>query len=328
MVERSDREQVAEVDGFYNSLEAQPKEIAVHDGHEEQVAASHDRKTESTSSPSQSLPHERVEPANNSDSIAEPISRVPDTNLRILKPQPESDQKLDRAAHVTKHSSLPRISRSSSEASSTTEVYRAPNYESEGLKKSFSNPVRDFFLSFRVNEPPSSSDTRFGSTNDAVTSERQKEVDSSTRSVRSGTSRPNSHVETSKTELEAKDMEIEKLRALNATLTSQLRKLEESCEKSDREQVEMAGSLIRLKVDNEELRDHQESFKSQVSQLKAAIDKAPEAAEALLKDEMSRLMRRNEEVHGNNQELEIQMAEMEKELIKAKVQYAEVSSTV
>lgn len=54
------------------------------------------------------------------------------------------------------------------------------------------------------------------------------------------------------------------------------------------------------------------------------MQKQPKEIEDRLKDEMDRIMKRNLEVHNENQSLEDQMREMEMELVDTKMRFAEV----
>ena len=122
-----------------------------------------------------------------------------------------------------------------------------------------------------------------------------------------------------------KEAELEALRSTNTSLTTKVRSLEERTEKSDTEHVQMASELVRTKVENEELLDHNESLKMQVEELKLVVEKQPDEVEQRLKEEMDRIMARNLEVQNENRGLEEQMAEMEKILVETKMQLAEVS---
>ncbi|KAI9681269.1 MAG: GTPase-activating protein [Caeruleum heppii] len=123
-----------------------------------------------------------------------------------------------------------------------------------------------------------------------------------------------------------REAEVEALRAANATFALKVRSLEERAEKFDTEHVQVASELVRAKVENEELRDSNESLTGQVSELRSVVEKQPGEIEAQLKDEMDRIMKRNLEVHNENRALEEQMTEMEKDLVNAKMQYAEINS--
>ncbi|ROT43745.1 RabGAP/TBC [Sodiomyces alkalinus F11] len=123
-----------------------------------------------------------------------------------------------------------------------------------------------------------------------------------------------------------REAELEQLRAANASLAVRVRRLEERVETCDREQAALATELVHTKVDNEELRDENESLKGQVRELRVVIEKQPEELESAWRQERDDLMKRNEKVHEENQRLEKEMAELEEELVQTKMQYAEINS--
>lgn len=118
--------------------------------------------------------------------------------------------------------------------------------------------------------------------------------------------------------------ELENYKHTIATQASRIRSLEEHAEKSDKEHVQIASELVRVKVENEELKDMNESMKVEVVELKAVIDKQPAELEEKLRTEMDRIMQRNIEVQNENRSMEEQMAEMEKDLVETKMKWAEV----
>ena len=119
--------------------------------------------------------------------------------------------------------------------------------------------------------------------------------------------------------------ELERLRTLVISQSVKIRTLEERAEKSDTEHVQIATDLVRLKVENQELYDGNESLKIQVEELKKVVDSEAANVEDRLKSEMERVMQRNIEVQNENRHMEEQMAEMEKSLVETKMQHAEVS---
>ncbi|KAI9777320.1 MAG: GTPase-activating protein [Geoglossum umbratile] len=123
-----------------------------------------------------------------------------------------------------------------------------------------------------------------------------------------------------------REAEIEALKSQNANLALRVRQLEERSEKFDTEHVQVASELVRTKVENEELKDENESLRGQVSELRNLVERQPAEVESRLKEEMDRIMKRNLEVHNDNQALEEQLSEMEKDLVNAKMQYAEINS--
>ncbi|OAL72040.1 hypothetical protein A7D00_4072 [Trichophyton violaceum] len=122
--------------------------------------------------------------------------------------------------------------------------------------------------------------------------------------------------------------ELENYKHTIATQASRIRSLEEHAEKSDKEHVQIASELVRVKVENEELKDMNESMKVEVVELKAVIDKQPAELEEKLRTEMDRIMQRNIEVQNENRSMEEQMAEMEKDLVETKMKWAEISIAV
>ena len=122
----------------------------------------------------------------------------------------------------------------------------------------------------------------------------------------------------------AREAELEFLRTTNSTLTNKIRSLEERAEKHDTEHVQVASELVRIKVQNEELKDVNESMTGQITELRKVIEKQPEEVEQMFKGEMDRIMKRNAEVQDENRSLETQMEEMETALVTVKMEYAEV----
>jgi Rab-GTPase-TBC domain len=121
-----------------------------------------------------------------------------------------------------------------------------------------------------------------------------------------------------------REAELEAFKSQNASLALRVRQLEERSEKFDTEHVQVASELVRTKVENEELKDENESLRGQVTELRNLVERQPAEVESRLKEEMDRIMKRNLEVHNDNQALEEQLSEMEKDLVNAKMQYAEV----
>jgi hypothetical protein len=121
-----------------------------------------------------------------------------------------------------------------------------------------------------------------------------------------------------------REAELENLRLMNASLAIKVRKLEDRIEACDTEQASMATELVRTKVENEELKDENESIKGQVRELRIVIEKQPEEIEQAWKLERDDLMKRNQKVHEENQRLDQEMTSLEEELVQTKMQYAEV----
>lgn len=124
-----------------------------------------------------------------------------------------------------------------------------------------------------------------------------------------------------------REAEIESLKSANTNLSGKVRSLEDAAEKFDTEHVQVASELVRTKVENEELKDENESLKGQVKELRDVVEKQPGEVAEHLKEEMDRIMKRNLEVQNENRALEESMTDMEKDLVNAKMQYAEVSGT-
>jgi Rab-GTPase-TBC domain len=123
-----------------------------------------------------------------------------------------------------------------------------------------------------------------------------------------------------------REAELEHFRSTVATQTIKIRSLEERAEKSDTEHVQIATDLVRLKVENQELYDSNESLRGQVEELKKVVESEAATVEARLKGEMERVMQRNIEVQNENRLMEESMAEMEASLVETKMKYAEVSN--
>lgn len=122
-----------------------------------------------------------------------------------------------------------------------------------------------------------------------------------------------------------REAEIEGFKHTVSTQSARIRMLEEQNETSDKEHVQLASELVHVKVENEELADLNDALKMQVGEFKIVVDKQPAEVEDKLRTEMDRIMKRNVEVQNENRSLMEQMSEMEKELVEAKMQWAEVS---
>lgn len=124
-----------------------------------------------------------------------------------------------------------------------------------------------------------------------------------------------------------REAELEKHRTTTLSQAIKIRKLEEDTEKSSGEHVQLASELVRLKVQNESLVDQNESLRGQVEELRKVAESEAATVEARLKSEMERVMQRNLEVQNENRHMEESMAEMEKDLVNTKMQYAEVCAS-
>lgn len=129
--------------------------------------------------------------------------------------------------------------------------------------------------------------------------------------------------EKTRTEKE-REKELEQLKTANLGYAIKVRKLEERLEASDREQATVTTDLVHTKIENEELKDKNESLSGQVKELRHVIEKQPEEIEQAWQLEREDLMKRNEKVHEENRKLEKEMQELEEELVQTKMRYAEV----
>jgi predicted nucleic acid-binding Zn-ribbon protein len=120
--------------------------------------------------------------------------------------------------------------------------------------------------------------------------------------------------------------ELENLRSSNANYAHRLRKLEERIEAVDLEQAQLATDLVHTKVLNQELTDENEGLRGQVRELRVVIEKQPAEIESVWQAERDDLMKRNGNVHEENQRLEKEMLELEEELVQTKMTLAELNS--
>ncbi|KAI1471423.1 RabGAP/TBC [Daldinia caldariorum] len=123
-----------------------------------------------------------------------------------------------------------------------------------------------------------------------------------------------------------KEKELEHLKTTTLSQAINIRKLEERLEASDREQATMTTDLVHTKIENEELKDQNESLTGQVRELRNVIEKQPEELEKAWKLERDDLMKRNEKVHEENRRLEKELQEVEEELVQTKMRCAEINS--
>ncbi|OTB03561.1 hypothetical protein M426DRAFT_176407 [Hypoxylon sp. CI-4A] len=131
--------------------------------------------------------------------------------------------------------------------------------------------------------------------------------------------------EKTRTERE-REKELEQLKTSNLSYAIKIRKLEERLEASDREQATVTTDLVHIKIENEELKDKNESLTGQVRELRNVIEKQPEEIEQAWQLERDDLMKRNEKVHEENQKLEKELQELEEQLVQTKMRYAETNS--
>ncbi|KAM3415334.1 hypothetical protein BST61_g8863 [Cercospora zeina] len=123
-----------------------------------------------------------------------------------------------------------------------------------------------------------------------------------------------------------REAELETLRTTNASLSAQVKMLEERSQQHDTEHVNMAQDLVRIKVENDSLQDSNEALKLQVVELRKMVDAQPAEVESRLKEEMDRIMQRNIEVQNENRSLKDEMDEMEHELVNAKMAHAQAQA--
>ncbi|KAH8717111.1 rab-GTPase-TBC domain-containing protein [Phaeosphaeriaceae sp. PMI808] len=122
-----------------------------------------------------------------------------------------------------------------------------------------------------------------------------------------------------------REAELHGLKDRVASLETKVRLLESRAEQSDMEHVQVASELIKTKVENEQIAEENETMKTKVEELQKIVDTQPEEVEARLKNEMETVMQKNIVVHNENRALEEQMAEMEKELVATKMQWATIN---
>lgn len=122
-----------------------------------------------------------------------------------------------------------------------------------------------------------------------------------------------------------RETELYGLKDRVVSLEAKVRLLESRAEQSDMEHVQVASELIKTKVENEQVAEENETLKTKIEGLQNIVDTQAEEVEARLKSEMETVMQKNIVVHNENRALEEQMAEMEKELVATKMQWATVS---
>ncbi|KAF1852203.1 GTPase-activating protein-like protein GYP5 [Cucurbitaria berberidis CBS 394.84] len=122
-----------------------------------------------------------------------------------------------------------------------------------------------------------------------------------------------------------RESELHGLKDKVTALESKVRLLETRAEQSDMEHVQVASELIKTKVENESLAEENETLKTKVEELQKIVDTQPDEVEARLKGEMETVMQKNITVHNENRALEDAMADMEKELVATKMQWATIN---
>ncbi|KAF2017114.1 GTPase-activating protein GYP5 [Aaosphaeria arxii CBS 175.79] len=122
-----------------------------------------------------------------------------------------------------------------------------------------------------------------------------------------------------------RETELHGLKEKTATLEVKVRQLERRAEQSDTEHVQVASELVKTKVENENLADENETLKTKVEELQKIVDTQPAEVEAKMKQDIDSIMEKNLVVHNENRALEEQLAEMEKELVATKMQWATIN---
>ncbi|PVH93186.1 RabGAP/TBC [Periconia macrospinosa] len=122
-----------------------------------------------------------------------------------------------------------------------------------------------------------------------------------------------------------REAELQGLKDKTSMLEKKVRVLEQRAEQSDTEHVAMVSDLVKTKVENDNLAEENEALKTKVEGLQTIVDTQVEEVEARMKGEMEEVMAKNIVVHNENRALEESMAEMEKELVSTKMQWATVS---
>ncbi|RMZ71266.1 GTPase-activating GYP5 [Pyrenophora seminiperda CCB06] len=122
-----------------------------------------------------------------------------------------------------------------------------------------------------------------------------------------------------------RETELHGLKDKVTSLEQKVRSLEHRTEQSDMEHVQVASELIKTKVENENFAEENEVLKTKVEELQKIVDTQPAEVEARLKNEMETVMQKNIVVHNENRNLEESMAEMEKELVAVKMQWATIN---
>ncbi|KAF3187964.1 GTPase-activating protein [Orbilia oligospora] len=120
-------------------------------------------------------------------------------------------------------------------------------------------------------------------------------------------------------------LEKEALKNQNNILNAKVKQLSKEIESLTEEHVAVATDLVHKKMQNSQLLDENEGLKIEVDELKVVVDKQPKEVELKMKDEMEKVMKRNLEIHNENQSLEDQMREMEMELVGTKMSLAEIT---
>lgn len=127
-------------------------------------------------------------------------------------------------------------------------------------------------------------------------------------------------------EITRRDAEIEELRAINTASAFKIRRLEEQLQVHDSEQAALATQLVHFKVENQELRDEAESLREQTKTLRTLLEEQPTELEKAWTEEKQGLLAKMDKVHEENRRIQQEMSDMEQQLVKTKMEYAEVSN--
>ncbi|KAI0161506.1 RabGAP/TBC [Xylariaceae sp. FL1272] len=123
-----------------------------------------------------------------------------------------------------------------------------------------------------------------------------------------------------------REQELAQLRTANAKFAVRVRELENRIAATDREQADVMNQLVHHQVENEELKDKNESLSGQVKELRNVIEKQPAEIEEKWRKERDSLVERNATVHDLNIRLEDEKADLEEQLVRTKMEHAEVNS--
>ncbi|KAI1269583.1 RabGAP/TBC [Xylariaceae sp. FL1019] len=123
-----------------------------------------------------------------------------------------------------------------------------------------------------------------------------------------------------------REKEVVQLRTANAKYAVRVRDLEDRIAATDREQADVMNQLVRHQVENEELKDKNESLSGQVKELRNVIEKQPAEIEEQWRQERDKLIERNAEVHDLNLRLQNEKEDLEEQLVQTKMKHAEVNS--
>ncbi|KAF2639239.1 RabGAP/TBC [Massarina eburnea CBS 473.64] len=122
-----------------------------------------------------------------------------------------------------------------------------------------------------------------------------------------------------------RETELVGLKEKSSMLEKKVRVLEQRAEQSDTEHVQVVSDLVKIKVENDSLSEENETLRTKVESLQTIVDTQVEEVESRMNAEMEEVMAKNLVVHNENRALEDSMAEMEKELVSTKMQWATIN---